>query len=205
MSGTPGQAPPATPPAGDAPPAQTPPTPPPTTPPAGDPQTFDLAYVQQLRQEAATHRTAKAAAEAELKKLTDSQLSDQEKLANRAKELEKEVSDRAMELRQERANRQVEQAARKLNIVDEETALALISGKIEFDADGKPTNIERLLTDLIKAKPFLVGSEGGGAPGNPGNPAGGRGTVFTADHFKGKSPEYINAHWDDYVKAQANK
>jgi hypothetical protein len=151
--------------------------------------------VQQLRQENANHRTAKQTAEAELKKLQDAQLSDAEKLANRVKELEKVDSDRALELRQERANRMVEQAARKLKIVDEETALALISGKIEFDKDGKPTNIETLLTDLIKSKPFLLATEGAPPTGNPGNPPAGRGGL-TVEGIKSMTREQIAANWD---------
>ena len=49
-------------------------------PAAGDKaETFDAEYVKKLREEAAEHRTKKVAAEAELKKLQDGQLSDAEK------------------------------------------------------------------------------------------------------------------------------
>ena len=48
---------------------------------------------------------------------------------------------------------------------------------VEFDADDKPANIERLLADLAKAKPYLVTPTG--SAGSPANPNRGGQPVFT--------------------------
>ena len=50
----------------------------------------------------------------------------------------------------------------------------LIQGKIEYDADGKPTNVDKLIADLVKDKPYLLKQEQGGG-GSVANPANGRG------------------------------
>ncbi len=62
--------------------------------------TFDAEYVKALRDEAAKHRTDKAAVEAELKKLRDAQLSDTERAAQRLKELEAETANYRTERKQ---------------------------------------------------------------------------------------------------------
>lgn len=74
------------------------------------------------------------------------------------------------------AQAEVATLAGRLQIVDGETALALIQGKIEFDADGEPTNVEKLLAELVKTKPFLVkGSEPATSTTSTANPDGGKG------------------------------
>src|SRR5262249_27224583 len=85
---------PATPPAGETgqPPARNPPS----DPPKGqEPKVFDEEYVKTLRSEAAGYRTRATAAEAELQKQKDAQLSEVERAKKeatdaqaRAKELE---------------------------------------------------------------------------------------------------------------------
>jgi len=111
--------------------------------------------IKALRDEAAKSRI-------KLKSIEDAQLTEQERISKRAAELETEVQNRANELRQERAEREVERLARTLNIVDEETALALVRGRIEFDDAGKPTNARALLEDLVTKKPFLVNATAAG-------------------------------------------
>jgi len=122
--------------------------------------------IRDERADAAKHRTKATDRDtlaAELKTFKDAQLSEQQKLEQKAVELEKKANQTAEELRQERAHREVERQARKLNLVDEETALALVAARIEYDDAGKPTNVEALLTQLAKDKPFLVGADAGSA------------------------------------------
>ncbi len=52
---------------------------------------------------------------------------------------------------------EIERQARKLAIVDEDAAYRLLdAARIEYDAGGNPSNVEALLKDLVKAKPYLV-------------------------------------------------
>ncbi len=51
----------------------------------------------------------------------------------------------------------VERHAHRLNIVDDDAAFRLLDlSAIEYDAEGEPSNVESLLKDLTKAKPYLV-------------------------------------------------
>lgn len=61
----------------------------------------------------------------------------------------------------------VQTAASKLGIVDAEVAMMLIREGVEFDAQGQPVDVEKRLTDLVNAKPFLRS----GASGSATNPA----------------------------------
>lgn len=170
-----------------------------TTPPAlggQAPQTFDAEYVRQLRDEAARYRTQHKEAADKLKAFEDGQLSEMEQ----AKKLAQEAADRATQaeqhLRSERAARLVEREARVLKIVDEEVALALIQAKLEFGTDGAPTNVKALLADLVKAKPYLVGTAEPGAPapqpGSPGNPPRGQAPgAFTKEQVARMTPDQI--------------
>ena len=78
----------------------------------------------------------------------------------------------------------------KLGIVDADAAYRLLDkGAIEFDANGKPTNTEALLNDLLKAKPYLAGA--GTSAMNPG-----RARKFSRDEIEKMSPAEINKNWD---------
>lgn len=131
--------------------------------------------------------------ETELNGLKAAGLTEQQRSEQRAKDAEiardetaKTAQTREAELKQERLERTVEREARKLNIVDEDAALRLLdSSKIAFDDAGKPTNVNALLEQLVKDKPYLVAPAGGGSPGNP--PRGG-GAAKTAT-------EIIDAEW----------
>lgn len=78
----------------------------------------------------------------------------------------------------------------KLGIVDADAAFRLLDkDAIQFDANGKPTNTEALLNDLLKAKPYLVGA--GTSAMNPG-----RARKFSRDEIEKMSPAEINKNWD---------
>lgn len=64
-------------------------------------------------------------------------------------------------LRQETVRYEVMLAAQGLAVIDLDAAYRLLDvGSLEFDeATGKPTNVEKALKDLIKAKPYLVKQE----------------------------------------------
>ena len=132
---------------------------------------LSLEDAKKLRSEAATLRKrlkefedAKAAAEA-------ASLTDIEKLQKQ----HETVSKQAEAYRGKIAQMAIQLEAQKLGIVDPEVAATLVAGKLEFDADGSPNNVEPLLRDLVKAKPYLVAQaqQGSQQPATPPVTAGG--------------------------------
>ena len=119
---------------------------------------FLAEYVRQLRDEAAKHRTEKTAAQTELKKLQDAQLSDAERQSKRLAELEAQSARFDADKRELQARLTVEREARKLGLFDEDAAFRLLdSSKLKFDDDGRPTNAGDLLKELVKERPYLSG------------------------------------------------
>ena len=183
--------------------------PPPTTPQAGaettpgtgqQPQAGMTAeeaarVIAELRKENAKHRT-------DLKKFEDAQLTEQQRLEKRATEAEAT----AKAYQQRIAGYEVKLTAQKLGIIDPDLALLAIQSQLEYEDDGTPKNAEKLLTDLAKAKPYLVAANGNGgtqaAPAgqrptsssggatNPGGTGGiqGQGVIFTRDQINRMSP-----------------
>lgn len=105
----------------------------------------------------------------------DAKLSEQERLSRRLDELtaaqanwERERADLVRERQELVTSYEVRLAASRAvtdksgNIVrapfiDPDDAMAHINpADIEFDEDGRPTNVEQLLTDLAKRKPYLL-------------------------------------------------
>lgn len=161
----------------DDPPPTDPPKPPEAKPKEGDGDGDDgapfdkeraLATIKKLRE---TERLSKTQAKeledlrTRVKASDDAKLSDQERTAAAAT-AEKERADKAeTALRQERIERHVERAATTRNFHDPDDAYRLIDhAAIEFDADGKPTNVDALLDALVKAKPHLAKAEAAPAP-----------------------------------------
>lgn len=146
-------------------------------------ETFSTGYVEKLRRENAAYRVRaeqadrleKRATEAEarLKAAEDEKLSEAERLAKRLAELEQERSRWETE-RQERTTRyELRLKAAELGFADPADAYALIDlTTVEYGDDGSPTNAERLLKDLLKAKPYLAkqGTEAVPASPRPGQP-----------------------------------
>lgn len=88
-------------------------------------------------------------------------------------------------LKERAVEAQVAMHGARLNLVDAELALAWVQSRVEFDANGEPTNVEKLLLELVQSKPFMV--KAGGAPPSPtsaANPGGGK----AASKFDAKRP-----------------
>lgn len=124
--------------------------------------------IADLRKENAQHRTENKTLKEFKEKVDVSTQTETEKLQNQSKQATEKLTATEQALRTERTERAIEKAARKLNIVDEEAALAFIGSKVEYDEAGKPTNVETLLGDLVKAKPYLISQANSGSAGNPG-------------------------------------
>lgn len=92
------------------------------------------------------------------------QMSDAEKAVAAQKALSDKLAQYEQQLatqRQENVRLEVMLAAQGLAIIDLDAAYRLLDvSALEFDeATGKPTNVEKALKDLIKAKPYLVKQE----------------------------------------------
>lgn len=169
-----------------------------TAAPSAEQLAADLARVTKelgdTRKEAAQHRT-------ELKKFQDAQLTDQQKLEQRATDAE--AANKAYQARI--ASYAVQIAAQKLGIIDPELAALAIQAQLEYEPDGTPKNAEKLLKDLLVAKPYLAGGQAGAAQqqrppaqsGGATNPGGGaRPGVFTREQVRAMSPQEYAANRD---------
>lgn len=191
----------ATPPGGQAPQGSQPPPPggQPTDQASGGGKTVaELeAMLQTVRAENAKHRTENNDLKAFKDKIEAERLSESEKLQKAAKDAADRAASLESALKETRTQAAVERAARKLNIVDEEAAYALLDkSKIEFDGDT-PKNIEALLTELVKAKSYLVGQPGGTGGGSSSSatnpPRGGAGGSISVEAIKQMTPQQIAA------------
>ncbi|MCC6727894.1 MAG: hypothetical protein IT208_00985 [Chthonomonadales bacterium] len=91
---------------------------------------------------------------------------------------------------------EVERHARRLGLVDEEAAWRLLdAAAVERDAAGRPTNVEALLREMARARPWLAAAEPPGGGVSAANPAGGRGVRLSRDEIRRMTPEQINANW----------
>lgn len=163
----------------------TPPATPPAKPPEDEPFDRDraIATIRKLREtEKATKEQLKEldTLRAKVKAAEDAQLSDQEKLTRERDEATKRAEAAAAELKSERTRSAIERAAAKVGFVDPEDAFLRVGSQVEFDDDGKPTNVEALVTQLAKDKPYLVGASNG-TPPRPGNPPGPKSTGTNPD------------------------
>lgn len=157
---------------------------------------------QNLRQENAGHRTKLSDLEKKVKQYDDEKLSESEKLQKAAKDAEDRAASIEAQLRSERLTLSIEREARKLNIVDPEMAALAIQSKVEYDKDGKPTNVSTLLADLVKAKPFLVAQEGGGGGTPASNPQ--RSGGYSMEEIAKMTPQQIaSLPQAEYDKIQA--
>lgn len=133
------------------------------------PERYDADYVKALRRSEADARTKLKAAEARLKADEDAKLTEQQRLEQRAKDAEEKLAN-IQRAHQERAiGYEVRLAAAKLGIEKPEAVVKLLNlAAVEYDADGQPTNIEKLLIELQKAtapkQPPAAGNAAGPKP-----------------------------------------
>lgn len=158
-----------------------PPNPKPADPPAPKPEEkpedFNkeqaLATIAKLRNELKDAKAGGKEVEtlkAKLKEIEDAQLSESEKLKKDNEDLKASVTAAEQKSRDRVIRSEVRVLASELNFADPSDAHAFldVSG-IEFDDDGEPKGIKKLLEDLAKAKPYLLKPANGttGVPGTP--------------------------------------
>lgn len=127
------------------------------------------------RRSAAKWKADAEKAQAELAKLQQASLTDSEKRDQRLAELERKEALWEVERQDWQTRESVTNAALRLGFADPVDAYSLVDrAALDFDEQGRPTNVTKLLTDLIAAKPYLAGSNrpGGSFDGGPrGAPA----------------------------------
>ncbi len=124
------------------------------------PTTVDVAVLQrelaEARREAAKHRT-------DLRRFSDAQLTETERLQRRVTELEQERAASAARDRERAIRLAALEAAARLGFRDPDLAVRLVDpAAVETKDDGTPKNVERLLADVLARSPYL-GRAGAGA------------------------------------------
>ena len=92
----------------------------------------------------------------------------------------------------------VERSARRAGVVDEDAAFQLLDrSRVEWDETGAPANVETLLEELLRRKPWLRQPREVPAPAvNLTNPAREAPRRLTREAIRRMTPEEINANWE---------
>jgi hypothetical protein len=125
--------------------------------------TVDVAALQrelaEARKEAGKYRTEAQKAKDAAKAAEDAKLPEQERVQRRLAELEQANAAHERERTEWRTQAAVTKAALRLGFQDPVDAYALLDrAALDHDENGEPRNVDRLLADLLKAKPYLGGA-----------------------------------------------
>jgi exonuclease VII large subunit len=156
---------------------------------------FDAAYVRKLRAEAAEYRRKLRELERQLKQRDEEKLSETERMRLRLSELERELAQRELLLREHTLRYETMLRARELGIIDPDAAYRLLDlAEIEYDETGRPLNLERLLRDLVRKRPYLVGSSASAT-----NPS--RTTISLEEALRSGDLEAINRAFETALRS----
>jgi hypothetical protein len=87
----------------------------------------------------------------------DAELSEIERVKKQHADLQSQHEAYTRQMQARITRYEVERAAANLNIIDPDAAVRLLDlDQLEYDDNGSPTNAEKLLEKLIKAKPYLA-------------------------------------------------
>lgn len=154
-------------------------------PQAGESESISLDEARKLRSEASNLRkrlkeldaahnelkTFKEQKEAESLSAQEKQQLAQKKIEQQLSDFQSQNSDLLRQLQEARINNEVYKNASKLNIIDIDAASKLIdASRIDYDEAGSPTNIDVLLKELVKARPWLAGKAQPQTSGGATNP-----------------------------------
>jgi len=107
---------------------------------------------RKLRSEAQNLRKRLKAYEDQENLAKEAALSEVDKASKRAVEAEQRVK----QYQQQLVVARVEAAAQRKGIIDPELAALAVQSSLEFGDDGMPSNLDKVLTDLLKNKPYLA-------------------------------------------------
>jgi len=114
----------------------------------------------------------KLALERRLQEIADKDLDETTKKDRRLSELESERTVLLQERQRTMVTMEVNRLQPKMGLVDVDAASRLLDwDQIEYGDDGKPSNVEDLMRDLLRDKPYLGGQRP--IPAGAINPAGG--------------------------------
>ncbi len=172
-----------------------------TTPPQagndGKLEAFPREYVEALRRESAGYREKLRDAEAKLKDIDDKNLSEIDRAKKAAEEAQTRAQALESQLKLAALKAEIATQANKFKLADPEAAWRLLDpGSIQFDPDGKPANLEAVITDLTKRFPILVLAHN--APMTPANNPGrtqDASLTLTKEQIAAMSPEEVNRQW----------
>jgi len=116
-----------------------------------------------------------------------------EKAQKRAADAEQKAAETAATARQIALEAAIVTEAAKKNVVDPDAVVAMINRQaLEFDDNGKPTNVAEAMDSLLKAKPYLVAGAGGARPNGADQGArGGANNQLGREALKTMTPEEI--------------
>ena len=128
--------------------------------------------IAELRKENAAARKRLEAIDQANKEAELAKLSEHEKLQKQLADHQSQSSMLAKQLQEERLDKEVIKQASKLNIIDVDAASKLIdASSIVYDESGRPTNVDALLKELAKARPWLTGKPQAQTSGGATNPS----------------------------------
>lgn len=138
----------------------------------GQQQDIQNPAAQKAAQEAARYRTELRDAQkiiadfqAKEKAAADAQLSEVERAQKQAAEWQQKHADTTRAMQERIIGLTIQLQASKLNIIDADAAVKLMDwSQLEFDDDGTPTNADKVLADLVTARPYLVAAPSQTAP-----------------------------------------
>jgi len=167
---------------------------------AAEEERFDTEYVRKLRAEAADYRKRLRELEGKVKAEEDAKMTEAEKLQKRLAELEAKETEYKNALQARTLEYEVKLHAARLGVVDPEAAYRLLDLKqVEFDEDGKPVNLEKVMKELVTKKPYLVGATGVTSPMNPAQGRVSGQQVFTRSQLR--DPKFFAANREAIIQA----
>jgi myosin heavy subunit len=167
--------------------------------------------LKKANQEAASHRH-KAKELDDLKaQIENEKLTEQQKLEKRLADIQAEHSNVTRQSQERIINYEVRLQAAQMGIIDTDAAARLLDlSEMTFDDAGLPNNVDKLLKDLVKNKPYLVGKTNGtglssGGATNPARSAtNGPKKIETWADITAMSPDEYNARHAE-IKEWMNK
>ena len=159
--------------------------------------------LSKANQEAKEAREARQALEKRLKELEDAQLSEHERTAKERDQLKADLERSSGSIREAWLVAEIAKLASddEIRIVDQDAARKLLDdSEIDWTDDGRPKNVQKLLTALVKARPWLQGGaaqayDAGGAS-RGGRRRAGEG-LPTRDELAAMTPEQITRQFTE--------